>query len=198
MIAATPKSSNALTAADLMNHVPAVVPGQMLMRQAVRLIQQVGATEAPVVDEQGHYVGMLCPADAFRWVVAGCPETVVGPISTCPYQVRGRLLNGEEAVICILADGRCPFQAVQPTTGGRHTAICMRKQTEALPFGTLSSYVTTDVITVGPAVPLIELERKIIDARADRVVVLDDFDTPIGIVSAIDVLNAITNGKVSG
>jgi hypothetical protein len=28
-----------------------------------------------------------------------------------------------QAVICTLADGSCPFQAVQPTTGGRHREL---------------------------------------------------------------------------
>jgi len=97
-------------------------------------------------------------------------------------------------VICILAGGGCPFQAVQPTTGGRHTAICMRQGNESSPFGTWSSYVTTNIVTVWPALPLPDLVRQIIDARADRVVVLDESDRPVGIVSATDILSAITDG----
>jgi hypothetical protein len=47
-------------------------------------------------------------------------------VAACPFQVKGRLLTGEEAVICKLAPGSCPFQDVRPTTGGRHTAVCLR------------------------------------------------------------------------
>jgi CBS-domain-containing membrane protein len=191
MTDSTAEPVHALTAGDLMHKVLAVVPRQMLMRQAVRLIQQVGAGEAPVVDEHGRYVGMLSPADAFRWVAAGCPETVVGPVFTCPYQVRARLLNGDEAVICILGAVSCPFQAVQPTTAGRHSEICMRQGTEPSPFGTWSSYVTTNVVTVRHALLLPDLVRQLIDARADRVVVLDECDRLIGIVSATEVLSVV-------
>jgi predicted transcriptional regulator len=93
------------TAGDVMDRNLVVVPRQMLVREVARLIQRSRATEAAVVDEQGRFVGMLTPADLFRWVEAGCPEAVVGPALTCPYQVRGRLLTGGEAVICILEHG---------------------------------------------------------------------------------------------
>src|SRR5262249_44754110 len=36
--------------------------------------------------------------------------------------VEGRLLTGQEAVICMLAEGSCPLQRMQPSTGGRHVA----------------------------------------------------------------------------
>jgi CBS domain-containing protein len=191
MTDATAKAVHALTAGNLMHQVLVVVPRQMLMRQAVRLIQQAGASDAPVVDEHGRYVGMLSAAEALRWVTAGCPETVVGPMFTCPYQVRGRLLNGDEAVICILGAGNCPFQAVQPTTAGRHSEICMRQGSERSPLGTWSSYVTTNVVSVRPALLLPDLVRQMIDARADRLVVVDESDRPIGIVSATEILSAV-------
>lgn len=30
----------------------------------------------------------------------------------------------KEYNICVLSPGSCPFQRIQPTTGGRHIAIC--------------------------------------------------------------------------
>ena len=53
---------------------------------------------------------------------AGGPEDVPPP--ACPYQTRGRLLNGTDAVICTRATGSCPLQEVRPMTGGRHTSVC--------------------------------------------------------------------------
>jgi len=191
---ATRKPIHALTAEDLMNRNPLVIPQQLLVRNAVALMDQARVRVAPVVDENARCVGMLTPIDVLRWVEAGRPEAVVGPVVACPYQVCGRLLNGDGAVICTLAGGGCPFQVAQPTTGGRHTEICVRRGTESWPFGTLSCYVTKDVVTVRPAVPLPALVRQILDPRTDRVVVLDEFDRPIGIVSATDVLSAITDG----
>jgi CBS-domain-containing membrane protein len=191
---AKPRVTHSLTAADVMSRDLVVVPRQMLVREATRLLHRAGASAAPVVDERGRFVGMLSPADVLRWVEAGCPKTVVCPVLTCPYRVRGRLLNGDEAEICILADGSCPYQAVQPTTAGRHSEICMRQETQTSPFGTLPCYVTTDVVTVKPQTPLLELVRQVGDAHADRVVVLDELDRPIGIVSAPDVLSHVHSG----
>jgi CBS domain-containing protein len=179
-----------------MNRALVVIPRQMLVRNAVGLIRRTGVSAAPVVDEHGRYVGMLTPADVFRWVEAGCPETAVGPIRTCPYRVQGRLLNGGEAVICTLADGSCPFQAAQPITGGRHADICARRETEPSPFGTLSCHVTTDAITVRPTVLLLDLVRQMIDARADRIAVLDESDRPVGMVSATDALGAVAKALI--
>jgi predicted transcriptional regulator len=168
-----------------------VIQRQMPVREAVHLLQQAQTSEAPVVDERGRCVGKLTAGDVFRWVEAGCPEVVVGPVHTCPHERRGRLLNGDLAVMCRLSDGRCPYQAVQPTIGGQHAELCARQENEVSPFGTVPSYMTADVVTVQSHAHLFELARLVIDARADRLVVLDDNDRPIGIVSAADVLEAL-------
>jgi CBS domain-containing protein len=173
-----------------------VVPRQMLVREAARLIHQARATEAAVVDEQGRFVGLVSPADLLRWVEAGCPEAVVGPALTCPYQVRGRLLSGGEAVICILAHGSCPFQVERPTTAGRHQDVCVRQGAEPAPYGEETRYLTTEVVTVRPDAPLLGLGPRISDARADRVVVLDESGRPVGIVSALYVLKAVADATV--
>jgi CBS domain-containing protein len=184
---------HALTAKDVMNRPPVVIPRQMLVREAARVLRQAKINGAPVVDEQGRCVGMLFPTDIHRWIEMGCPETVIGPVLSCPYQVRGRLLTGEEAVICTLADGSCPFQAVQPTTGGRHTELCMRSRTEDSPFGTVPRYMTTDGVTVRPQTPLPDLIRKMINARIDCLVVTEEQERPVGTVSATDILAVISD-----
>ena len=192
---ATCRAVHALTAGDVMSRDLVVVPQHMSVREAARLLHRARVSAAPVVDERGRCVGSLSAADVFRWALAGCPETVVDPVRTCPYQLRGRLLTGNEAVMCMLAHGSCPFQVVRPTTGGRHTDICMRPETEASPLGTVPRYMTTDVATVRLQTPLPELVRQLGDAHADRLIVLDEFDRPIGIVSAPDVLNAAVDGR---
>jgi CBS domain-containing protein len=187
-----------LTAGDLMNRDLVVIPRQMLVREAARLLHRAQVSAAPVVDEHGRCVGLLSPADVFRWVEAGCPEAVVDPVLTCPYQVQGRLLNGNMAVICLRSDGNCPFQMVQPTTGGRHTMVCMRQETEHSPFGAVPRYMTSDVISVRPQATLRELARRLIDARAAHLVVLDEIDRPVGIVPAADVLKAVADDRDRG
>jgi hypothetical protein len=140
---------------------------------------------------------MLSPDDVIRWVEAGCPEAVVGVVLTCPYQIRGRLLNDGEAVLCTLAHGSCPFQSEQPTAGGRHTDVCTRQGVEFPPFGMLPQFMTSEVVTVRPQAPLIELVMQIVNAQTDRLVVLDELDRPIGVVSAREVLKAVVQSALA-
>jgi predicted transcriptional regulator len=185
---ATRELVNSLAAGDIMKPV-VIVPRQMLVKEAARLLRRAEATTAAVVDEQGRCVGMLLPADVVRWIDAGCPQAIVGPTLGCPYQVRGRLLTGGEAVICILAHESCPFQMVLPASGGGHTDVCTRQARDDSPFGTVPSYMTTDVITARRQTPFPELVRQIVDAHAGCIIVLDESDRPVGIVSAPDVLS---------
>jgi predicted transcriptional regulator len=180
-----------LTVEDVMHRHMVVVPQQMLVREAARLLHRAAASEAPVVDERGRCVGILTPASVLRWIEAGCPEVVVGPALHCPYQIGGRLLTGREAVICILADGSCPFQELHPPLGGGHTAICTRKGTEPPPSCAVPPYMKTEIVTVRPHTSLPQLVRQIIDTGTDRVIVLDESDRPIGVVSATEVLSAV-------
>jgi len=172
-----------------------VVPRQMLVREAARLLHRARASTAAVVDERGRCIGMLCPTHVFHWIDAACPDAIVGPVFNCPYQVRGRLLTGGEGVICILAHGSCPFQAVQPTCGGGHTGLCTRQANDDSPFGTVPRYMTTDIVTVRLQTPLPELVRQIVEAHASCLIVVDELDRPVGIVSAPDVLSHLDSGR---
>jgi CBS domain-containing protein len=183
----------ALEAANVMHHDFVVLSRQTPVREVARILHRARANGAPVVDEQGRCVGIVLPADILRWVDAGCPETVMGALNACPYQVRGRLLTGEQADICMLAHGSCLFQAARPTTGGRHTELCMRQTTQELPFGAAACFVTTDNITVRAETHLPDLWRRMLDQHIDRLVVVDENDRPNGIVSALDILAAIVN-----
>ncbi len=188
------KPARALTAADVMNRAVVVVLLQMPVREAARLIHCARASEAAVVDAQGRCVGMLSADDLLRWIEAGCPEVVLSPAGACPYEVRGRLLTGRDAVICILEHESCPYQVSYPGVGGQHTDVCMRPAAADSPFGTIPRYLTTDVARVRPETPLPELVRQILDTRAEHLFVLDDGERPVGIVSATDVLKAVAHG----
>ena len=188
---ATRESLQALTAGDVMNRDVLVIPGQMTARELIPIFHRSGAGAAAVVNEEGRCVGMLGSVDIFRWVEAGCPLTASGLTVTCPYRVSGRLLNGYMGVMCTRWDGGCPFQMVQPTTGGRHTLVCTKPETEQPATGGEPCYLTTHGVTVKPRAPLLELVRDFIATRADHLIVVDELDRPIGIVAAADVVNAI-------
>jgi hypothetical protein len=136
----------ALTAENVMDRNCLTIPEKMLVREAACLLRRKRTHVAAVVDENGRCTGMLRAADVFGQIEASCPNVPVGAGPTCPYQVRGRLLNGADAVICTLAHGRCAFQVEQPTTGGRHTDVCARQETAALPYPNRTNRIATIVM----------------------------------------------------
>jgi hypothetical protein len=144
--------------------------------------------------------------DFLRWAEECWPGETADGGAACRYQVKGRLLTGEEAVICTLAEGCCPLQAIRPTTGGRHTAVCLE------PRGVLSDwqqvvensagdradrYMTTDVVSARPRTPLPEVARRMIEARLHTIPVLDAQGRPVGVVSSTDVLAAVAADRLS-
>jgi CBS domain-containing protein len=189
-----------LTAEDVMKRDLVTIPRRMALRDAARLLRRAQISGAPVVDERERCVGVLSAADFLRWAEEGCPDTEAGPVRTCSYQTEGRLLTGDKAVICTLAPGSCPLQAVTPTTAGRHTAVCLQPSTvlcdwqqvnEGLPEGVAGRYMTADVVSVEPRTPLAELARMMVDAHIHRVFVLDEGGRPMGVVSSTDILAAL-------
>ena len=159
-----------------------------------------------MVDAEGRCVGVLSASDFLRWTEEGALGAEDSPvIPACPYQEKGRLLTGEEAVICTLAGGSCPWQTTRPTIGGRHTSICRlpsgvlsdwQKLTKDLPRSAVRRYMTTDVITVRPEARLPELARTMVDACIHRVIVVDELRKPIGIITSMDILAAVARADM--
>jgi CBS-domain-containing membrane protein len=58
-------------------------------------------------------------------------------------------------------------------------------------------YMTPEVVTARPQAPLIELVMQIVNAQTDRLVVLDELDRPIGVVSASEVLKAVVRSALA-
>lgn len=194
------KSPQTLTAGDVMTRDVVRLAEGMPLRDAARLLHQGRVSGAPVVDEQGRCVGVLSSADFLRWAEQEGRGTETVPLPACPYQVKGRLLTGEEAVICTLAEGSCPLQVARPTTGGRHTMLCTLSRGglgerqaafDDLPGDAVGRYMTTDIVTIGPQTPLPRLARMMLDAHIHRVIVVDDAQRPIGVVSSTDLVAAL-------
>ena len=194
------KSLLALTAGDVMTRSVVLLPEEMPLREAAHLLRQAQVSGAPVVDEQGRCVGVLSAGDFLRRAEQEGRGTEKAPVPACPYQVKARLLTGEEAVICMLAEGYCPLQVMRPTTGGRHTALCtlssgilsdQQQAIEDLPGDAVGRYMTADVVTARPRTPLARVARMMIDAHIHRIIVVDKKQRPIGIVSSTDLLAAM-------
>jgi CBS domain-containing protein len=177
-----------------------VIPQDMPLREAVYVLARSGAVCVPVVDMQGCCVGVLskggCSSDADKEHV----DTTDRSSLRCPYQVKGRLPTGEEAVICTLAEGACPMQVMRPLSAGRHIAICLlpdgicpnwRRGVNRTPGTAASHYMATDIVTVSSQISLPELARTMLDAHAHHAIVTDQSARPIGVATMKDVLDAI-------
>jgi CBS domain-containing protein len=63
--------------------------------------------------------------------------------------------------------------------------------TDCYPQESVENYMNQDPVTVTPDVHIGELSRIMIDAHIHRVIVIDNVNRPIGIVSSTDILGAI-------
>lgn len=81
----------ALTAADLMTAPVMNIPQEMTLREAARLLTQSHISGAPVVDPQGHCIGVLSSSDFVTWAVG---ENVS---STCFLAPWGEMIDVEDA-----------------------------------------------------------------------------------------------------
>jgi CBS domain-containing protein len=198
----------ALTASDLMSRDVVTISQDMPLRAAAELFFQRRIGEAAVVNADGRYVGMLSATDLIRWSLGEARGRVDdAPPPACPYQVRGRLLTGTDAVICTLTPGSCPLQELRPMTGGRHTAVCRLREGVVSDWqevsggghaGAVRRYMTADGGTVGAEAPLSALARAVVDAHVHRLIVLDEQSRPIGTVSCLDVLAALARCRADG
>lgn len=197
---ATHKPLMDLTAQDVMGRQVKTIPCGLPLAEAAEMFVHEGITGAPVVDGAGRCVGVLSLADVARWATEKDSIKENDLVPVCPFQVKGRLLTGEEAVICTLTEGCCPLQDARSTTGGRRTLVCRQPHgvlcdwqqvAEKTAMKGLRHYMTTDVVTASPTDSLPALARRMLDAHIHRIVVVDDERRPIGIVSSTDILAAV-------
>jgi CBS domain-containing protein len=195
----------ALTASDLMSRDVVAISQDTPLRAAAELFFQRRIGEAAVVDADGRCVGMLAATDLIRWALGearGGAEDVLPP--ACPYQVRGRLLTGGNAVICTRTPGSCPLQEVRPMTGGRHTAVCQLREGVVSDWQEVSGRGHASAVrrymTAGSEVeaeaPLSALARALLDVHLPTLIVVDEQHRPIGTVSCLDVLAALARPPV--
>jgi CBS domain-containing protein len=69
---------------------------------------------------------------------------------------------------------------------------------ESFPDDAVGRYMTTDPVTVSPDVCISDLARMMTDAHIHRVIVVDERDQPVGIVSSTDILAAVAYAGRAG
>lgn len=193
-----------LTAADLMSQEVIILHDGDSLDQAAQLFAKEQISGAPVVDSEGHCVGLLSLADLVRWAEQRGSLTLARstPLPrTCSFQTTHRDRFGKEMILCTLATGVCPFQQKGKAPDGGATNVCGQpfcvptdwqvvETTDSAP-STVRDFMTTDLIVAHAADPIVEIAQKMIDAHIHRVVVLDDRRRPVGVVSTTDCLAAM-------
>lgn len=91
-----------LTAVDLMSRELVLVPQDMSLQGAARLLSRARVSGAPVVDAKGRCVGVLSTTDFLHWVENGNPRHKSDE-SFCPsWQIFGKDASPTDTVGCFM------------------------------------------------------------------------------------------------
>lgn len=197
-----------LTADDLMVSDVVVLRETMPLRQAARLLFENQVSGAPVVNAVGQCVGVLSTTDFLRLAVkrADITKPAAPPLPVaCLFQIKHRDKDGRDVVLCTLPPGVCAIQRTQRGANGKDRVVCSQPhcvladwqmvEVEKLPLDEVHNYMTADPVLVDKKTSIAELARMMVDAHIHRVVVVDEDQKPIGIVSSTDVLNAVGRAR---
>jgi predicted transcriptional regulator len=203
IISPTTETFSALTASDLMTRDLVRLPRQMPLRDAARLLLHNRITGAPVVDARGRCVGVLSLTDVGHAIEKGqatAPNVPPVPL-TCKFVVRNVGPDGKEIFTCTLPFSVCPAQVKQNEPNGEELIICSQPhcvwtngqlvQVENLPTDEVGRFMTPDPVMALPETSIRTLARRMLDASIHRVIVVDQDNHPIGIVSSMDIMAAV-------
>lgn len=193
----------ALKVSDLMRHDSVRISEKMSLQDAAHTLLQNRIDEAAVVDGRGKCVGVLSAVDYMRAVRKGTDACLGSGSMTaaCSFQRTGKTQAGEQVVVCTLPAGVCPIQKKEKDAEGKEIAVCTQPHGVLADWQTVEAedvganevwrYMTADPLTVSPDTPVRTLARRMIDARIHRITVLDDQQSPIGVVFSTDVLAVV-------
>jgi CBS-domain-containing membrane protein len=145
-----------LTARDLMNTDVESIPQWMSIPVAAHMLSQAHISGAPVIDGDGHCLGVISSTDFMTWAESG----------------------------------NCSDKS-KSIDGSAHSAWQMFD--EDLPVNLVRSHMTANPVTIPPEMPIGELVQKMVDAHIHRVIVVDEENKPMGIISSTDILAAVAN-----
>jgi CBS-domain-containing membrane protein len=85
-----------------------------------------------------------------------------------------------------------------PGPTGADDCFCSEWQAvdhQEIPADQVRHFMTADPVTVGMATPIGQLARLMLDAHIHRLIVVDEFRKPVGVVSSTDVLVALARAE---
>ena len=80
-----------------------------------------------------------------------------------------------------------------------HECFCAdwsMKETSELPTDAVRHFMTHDMVTAAPETPITDLARMMVDAHIHRIIVVDEDNSPMGIVTSTDLLAAVARTHV--
>jgi CBS domain-containing protein len=202
---ATEISIPSRSAADLMTHDVRTIPDSMPLNEAAQRLTEFGVRGAPVVDDNGRCVGVFSVSDLARWTAGRSRMESMIP-NTCSFQEKIREPGGRETVLCLMAEGVCPFQKSDCTKCGKDVLSCSQphcvpsdwQMVECEPgAATVRDVMTTEIVSVTPDTSASDLARTMLEHRVHRLLVLDVEHHPVGIVTVGDVIRMLAYPLVS-
>jgi CBS domain-containing protein len=171
------------------------------------LLWQNQVSGAPVVNAEGKCIGVLSAMDVLR-MAENRPDVsrlTAPPLPvTCSYQISAQAEDGSLMRLCTLPAGVCPIQRLHEGAHGEKQIVCSQPHSvlvdwqivelEKLPDDDVRQFMTTGPVTVRADTDIRELARMMINAHIHRLIVVDEADKPIGIVSSSDLLIALARG----
>lgn len=190
-------------AADVMTRDVLTVRSSLAAVDAANFLFSHGLTGVPVVDEQNRCVGVFSALDFTRVsrILAGTNE----PPTICPFQMRHRLSDGRDVTLCTLPAGLCSLQGREFEENQTRTTCCSPNeivvewqslQPRLSPTDPVRRWMSAEPITVRADTSLADCASRMARARIHRLVVLDDDQQIVGLISSIDIMKAIGDGRI--
>lgn len=155
MVISPSKPLLAHCAGDIMSTNLVMIPQEMSIQGAARLLSRSHITGAPVVNEAGRCIGVISATDFIHWAEGR------NPASSKP-----------QPESCLCSAWQIPDEA-------------------KLPEASVRCYMTADPVTAPTKTSIGELAQTMLDAHIHRVIVVDEIQRPVGVVSSTDILAAV-------
>lgn len=142
-------------AGDLMSKDVVMIPQEMSIQGAARLLSRSHVSGAPVVDHDGRCIGVISATDFIHWA-----------------EGRDSAVAKRTAENCLCSAWQIPDENKLPDTSVR-------------------CFMTSDPVTALAKTSIGDLAQTMLDAHIHRVIVVDDNQRPVGVVSSTDILAAV-------
>lgn len=147
-------------AQDIMTAEPVCAEPSTTIRQLARLFEDNDISGCPVVDQEGKVTGVVSKTDLIRRCSEGTQEIPPAYL----------------------------FEVVCEHSGGDAEERARDGTPIPEPLVCVQDFMTESAVTVRPSCPVYEIAALMTGKHIHRVVVVDDEDFPIGMITTLDVL----------